>query len=191
MRFQRAGLASPSFSASRPLGVEKSQARKDSGQGRERWRMPPRQRPQGRAVSSRDALFSIRQRGNHQQARSHGSGVLPGHPPPGNLGSQASANVSPPPTSFALPLQGVTPFLNPVAPTWRVHRVLFPGPSPSLSRSLFPSWKRIRSQQGFQENSNGQSFFVRNIKVGQGARGNAGQTLKSRKKQEFPCGTPG
>uniref|UniRef100_A0A8C3W680 B-cell receptor CD22 n=1 Tax=Catagonus wagneri TaxID=51154 RepID=A0A8C3W680_9CETA len=27
------------------------------------------------------------------------------------------------------------------------------------------TWKRIRSQQGFQENSNGQSFFVRNIKA--------------------------
>uniref|UniRef100_A0A8D1S8W9 B-cell receptor CD22 n=1 Tax=Sus scrofa TaxID=9823 RepID=A0A8D1S8W9_PIG len=30
---------------------------------------------------------------------------------------------------------------------------------------LRQTWKRIRSQQGFQENSNGQSFFVRNIKA--------------------------
>lgn len=42
-----------------------------------------------------------------------------------------------------------------------------PVPTPLIltSGALFLSWKRIRSQQGLQESSSGQSFFVRKQKV--------------------------
>ena len=73
------------------------------------------------------------------------------------------------PTTFAPPppIPGNDPgysILQP--PACRVHRALFPGPSSSLSGALFLSWKRIQRQQGLQESSSGQSFFVRNVKVG-------------------------
>lgn len=106
--------------------------------------MPPRQRPQGRAVSSRDALFSIRQRGNHQQARSHGSGVLPGHPPPGNLGSQASANVSPP-HLLRTPTPGSDPVSESCGPDLASPQGPLPGPF-TLPEQVFVSQLEEDSQ---------------------------------------------
>ena len=154
---------------------------------REKPRIPPRQRAEQacsptEAVPSADVPpFSIRQRCHHQQACGLGSGVLPGHLPSGHLGSQASAEVS---ASHHLPPLLCLPHSSEWVPghsalqppaCW-VLRVLSPGPSASLITSLFLSWKRIQRQQGLQESSSGQSFFVRNLKVGGQKEGMQGRS---------------
>lgn len=157
--------------------MEESRRLEEQWPRREKPRKPPRQMAEQacsptEAVSSTDrAPFSIRQRCHHQQTSGLGSGVLPGHLPSGHLGSQASAEVSashhPPPLLCLLHPSGWVPGHSALQPpTCQVLRALSPGPLSSLIMSLFLSWKRIQRQQGLQESSSGQSFFVRNIKVG-------------------------
>lgn len=96
--------------------------------------------------------FFTRQPRDHRQAGRLGTRVLPGYLHPGHLGDENPEKVSPVYCPLLLP----APSPQPKACQGHPHPAL----TPSTLR-----WKHNRSQQGPQDNSSGQSFFVRNKKV--------------------------